>query len=66
MANILGEILFAFIRSIVGGWVFSLWVKLAAWLDPKIKRRWVKLAVGGLCGLAAYFMIPIMMGLLGL
>jgi hypothetical protein len=66
MANILGEILFALIRSIVGGWVYSLWIKLATWLDPKIKRRWVKVAVGGLVGLAAYFLIPIMMGLLGL
>jgi hypothetical protein len=66
MANILGELLFALVRSIVAGWAYALWVKLATWLEPKIQRRWVKLAVGGLLGLAAYFMIPILMGLLGL
>jgi len=66
MANILGELLFAMIRSIVAGWAHALWVKLATWLEPKIQRRWVKVAVGGLLGLAAFFMIPILMGLLGL
>ena len=66
MANILGELLFALIRSIVAGWAYALWVKLATWLEPKIQRRWVKLAVGALLGLAAFFMIPILMGLLGL
>jgi hypothetical protein len=66
MTNILGEILFAVIRTIVGGWAYSLWIKLATWLDPKIKGRWAKVAVGGLLGLAAYFIIPIVMGLLGL
>ncbi|MBR0950876.1 hypothetical protein JQ591_10580 [Bradyrhizobium canariense] len=66
MANILGELLFAFIRSIVAGSAYALWIKFATWLDPKIQRRWVKVAVGGLLGLAAFFMIPIVMGLLGL
>jgi uncharacterized protein YacL len=66
MANILGELLFALIRSIIAGWAYALWVKLATWLEPKIQRRWVKLAVGGLLGLAAFFIIPIVMGLLGL
>ena len=66
MANILGELLFALIRSIVAGWAYALWVKLATWLEPKIQRRWVKVAVGGLLGLAAFFMIPVVIGLLGL
>ena len=66
MTNILGEILFALIRTTVAGWAYSLWIKLATWLDPKIKRRWVKVAVGGFLGLAAYFIIPVVMGLLGL
>lgn len=55
MANILGELLFALIRSIVAGWAYALWVKLATWLEPKIQRRWVKIAVGGLLGLAAFY-----------
>jgi hypothetical protein len=66
MASILGELLFALIRSIVAGWAYALWVKLATWLDPKIQPRWVKVAVGVLLGLAAFFMIPTVMGLLGL
>jgi hypothetical protein len=65
MANILGELLFALIRSIFAGWAYSLWIKLATWLDPKIKGRWAKLAVGGLLGVAAYFIIPVVLGLLG-
>jgi hypothetical protein len=66
MTNILGEFLFALIRTTVAGWAYSLWIKLATWLDTKIKGRWTKVAVGGLLGLAAYFIIPVVMGLLGL
>lgn len=66
MANILGELLFSLIRTAFAGWAYSLWIKLATWLDPKIKGRWAKVAVGGLLGLAAYFIIPVVMGLLGL
>jgi hypothetical protein len=65
MANILGELLFALIRTIFAGWAYSLWIKLATWLDTKIKGRWAKVAVGGLLGVAAYFIIPVVMGLLG-
>jgi len=66
MANILGELLFALIRTIFAGWAYSLWIKLATWLDPKIKGRWAKVAAGGFLGVAAFFMIPVVMGLLGL
>ena len=66
MTNILGEILFALVRTIIAGWAYSLWIKLATWLDPKIKGHWAKVAVAGLLGLAAYFIIPVVMGLLGL
>ena len=66
MPNILGELLFALLRTTIAGWAYSLWIKLAKWLDPKIKGRWAKVAVGGLLGLAAYFIIPVVMGLLGL
>jgi hypothetical protein len=66
MANILGELLLSLIRTTVADWAYSLWIKLATWLDPKIKARWAKVAVGGFLGLAAYFLIPVVMGLLGL
>ena len=66
MTKILGELLFAVIRTIIADWAYSLWIKLAAWLDPKIKGRWARIAVAVLLALAAYFIIPVMMGLLGL
>ncbi len=66
MTRILGELLLSFIRTIIAGLLYSFWIKLATWLDPKIKGRWAKVAVGGLLGLAAFFIIPVVMGLLGL
>jgi hypothetical protein len=66
MANVLGELLFALIRTIIAGWAYSLWIKLATWLDPKIKGRWARIAVAGVLAFAAYFIIPVVMGLLGL
>lgn len=66
IANIIEELLLAIIRAAVAGWAYSLWVKLATWLDPKIKGRWAKLIIGGLLGLAAFFLIPALFGLLGL
>jgi hypothetical protein len=53
MANILGELLFALIRTIIAGWAYSLWIKLATWLDPKIKGRWARIAVAGVLAFAA-------------
>lgn len=66
MTNILGELLLAFIRTIVGGWAYSLWIRLATWLDAKINGRWAKFASAGLLGVAAYFIFPVVMGMLGL
>ncbi|MDB5502633.1 MAG: hypothetical protein JWR89_2535 [Tardiphaga sp.] len=65
MATILGELLFALVRIVVADWAYSLWIKIATWLDSKIQRRWVKLALGGALGLAAYFLLPVVTGLFG-
>ena len=65
MATILGELLFALVRMIVADWAYSLWIKIATGLDSKIQRRWVKLALGGALGLAAYFLLPVVAGLFG-
>ena len=40
-------------------------VKLCAWLDTKIAGRWPRLIVGGLLGIAAFFLFPIILGLFG-
>lgn len=66
IANIIEELLLAIIRTAVAGWAYSLWVKLATWLGPKIKGRCAKIVTGGLLGLAAFFLIPVLFGLLGL
>ena len=65
MANIIGELLFAFFRTLVADWAYSLFIKAATWLDTKIAGRKAKVAVGMLLGLAAYFLIPVFVGLLG-
>ena len=35
-----------------------------AWLDPKVHGRRMKIIVGGLLGVVAYFLFPIVMSLL--
>jgi hypothetical protein len=66
MASFFGELLFALVRTIIMSWIYSLWLKVGAWLDTKIHGKWTKIIVGGLLGLAAYILIPICAGLLGL
>jgi hypothetical protein len=66
MAELIGELLFAVIRSLVRDWAYSLFLKAGAWLDTKIQGRRMKIAIGLLLGLAAYLLLPIFEGLLGL
>ena len=65
MASLIGELLFAIIRGLAADWAYALFVKLAAWLDPKIHGRAAKVVVGLLLGLAAFILIPVFSGLLG-
>jgi hypothetical protein len=37
--------------------------EICAWLDTKMTGRWPRLIVGGLLGLAAFFLFPIILGL---
>jgi hypothetical protein len=66
MAKLIGELLFAMISTLIKGWAYSLFLKVGAWLDTKIHGRRMKIVVGLLLGLAAYFLFPICTGLLGL
>jgi len=65
MAAFFAELLFDLVRILVGDWLRQAAVTVCAWLDTKIHGRAARLVVGGLLGLAAYFLIPVIAGLLG-
>jgi hypothetical protein len=64
MAGFFGELLIGIGRAFIGRWLYSLFVMLAAWLDPMVHTRALKIVVGLLLGVAAYFVIPLVIGLL--
>jgi len=66
MTKFFGEMLFYFVRVTILDLVSQALFKFCVCLDMKIPGRWPKFIVGGLLGLAAYFIIPVVMGLLGL
>ena len=65
MSKILGGVLFAIVRSIIDDLVISILkpigLKFATWLDSNIHGRRTKLVVGVLLGVAAYFLLPIIL-----
>jgi len=67
MGKIIGELIFGLTRFLVVLVMESVLIQaarnFAAWLDPKVRGRYTKLVVGGLLGVAAYFLFPIVMGL---
>jgi len=66
MAAFFVELLFDFARSLIGDWVRRALVAVCVWLEPKIHGRTARFIVGGLLGIAAYLLIPVVLGLLGL
>jgi len=71
MAKLLGELLFELLGAFIRGAVRSfleqtIIVRLGTWLDTKIHGRTVKIVLGLLLGVGAYFLIPIVLGLLSL
>jgi ABC-type sugar transport system permease subunit len=71
MAKFLGELLFELVAALIRGWVNSflkqlILEKAAAWLDARIHGRTTRIVVGVLLGIGAYFLIPILAGLLPL
>jgi hypothetical protein len=66
MAKLLGELLFDFFRALVGDVLKQVLLEVGAWLDNHIQGRRTKIIVGLLLGLAAYFLFPIALGILGL
>lgn len=66
MAAFLAELLFDLVRALVGSWLRQAAMAICAWLDTKIHGRTVRIVVGLLLGAAAFFLIPVIFGLLGL
>ena len=66
MAKLLGELLLDLLRVLVGDLLKGLALRVGAWLDQNIRGRRVKIVVGLLLGVAAYFLFPIILGILGL
>jgi hypothetical protein len=66
MANILGELLFAVLRAIIADWACATFFRAGRWLDTMIGGRTAKVFVGMLLGLAAFILIPPIVGSLGL
>jgi hypothetical protein len=64
MAKFLVELLLSLIRILVMDLLWQGFTKFCIWLESKIPGRWPKLIVGGLLGLAAFFLFPIIFGLL--
>jgi hypothetical protein len=66
MAKLLGELLLDLFRGLVADVLQQAVLKVGAWLDNNIHGRRTKIIVGLLLGLAAYFLFPIVFGILGL
>ncbi|MBB4367759.1 hypothetical protein GGD63_000528 [Bradyrhizobium sp. cir1] len=66
MAALVAELLLDLVRSLIGDWLRQAAVAVCAWLDTRIRGRAARFVVGGLLGIAAYFLIPVVAGLLGL
>ena len=66
MAKLLGELLVDLLRVLVGDLLQGLALRVGRWLDQNIQSRRVKIVVGLLLGVAAYFLFPIILGILGL
>jgi hypothetical protein len=63
MANFIGEMLLALVRILIRDWLNQAAIKACAWLDTRVHGRMVGLTLGGFLGLAAYFILPIILGL---
>jgi len=66
MAKLLGELLLDLLRVLVRDLLKGVALRVCGWLDQNIRGRRVKIVVGLLLGVAAYFLFPIILGILGL
>jgi len=63
MAKLVGELLFGLVRILVADLLKQAAGKVCTWLDTKVSGRTAKIVLGGLLGIGAYFIFPIILGL---
>ncbi|MCA1530422.1 hypothetical protein [Bradyrhizobium yuanmingense] len=66
MAALVAEFLLDLVRTLVGSWLRQAALAICAWLDTKVHGRAARFVVGGLLGIAAFLLIPVIAGVLGL
>ena len=66
MASIIEEFLRPIVRSFLSDQTHALFLRAANWLDTNIAGRTTKIVIGMILGLAAFFSVPIVTGLLGI
>jgi hypothetical protein len=66
MGKLFAELLFGLIRILIVDLIGQAAFRVCAWLDSKISGRRTRIAVGLFLGIALYFLLPIVLGLLGL
>jgi hypothetical protein len=66
MAALFAELLFDLVRSLVGDGLRRAALAVCSWLDTRIHGRTARIVVGLLLGLAAFILVPVVFGLLGL
>jgi len=65
MASFIGEMVFGLVRLLFKDWLRQIAIRFCTWLDPMVHGRIAKVVIGGLLGLAAWFLAPVFAGLLG-
>lgn len=55
--------LFGLIRILIEDWRRLIAFKVCAWLDTRVHGRTARSVLGGFLGLAAWFILPIILGL---
>lgn len=67
MGKIIGELIFGLARFLAALVMESFLADAARsfimWLDPKIRGRYTRIVVGLLLGVGAYFLFPVVIGL---
>ena len=63
MAKLVGELLFGLIRTLIADLLKQAAVKVCAWLDTRVHGRTTRIVLGGILGIGAYFIFPIILRL---
>jgi hypothetical protein len=65
MVSFVGEMMVGLVRFLFEDWLRQAAIRFCTWLDPMVHGRMAKVVIGGLLGLAAWFLVPVFAGLLG-